>query len=90
MEKIIKTQSQWQEILSPEEFNVCRQGGTQRPFVGKYNSYKGEGIFTCKCCNNELFDAKTKFDSGTGWLSFYEPISSDALIELKDTRTKAT
>ncbi len=84
MEKIVKTQEEWRELLSDEEFYVCRQKGTERPFSGKYNAYKGSGIFVCKCCANPLFDAATKFDSGTGWPSFYAPISPDAVQEHKD------
>ena len=85
MQKIHKSEEEWKERLSPEEFYVCRQKGTERPFTGKYNDYKGDGIFICKCCGNPLFDAKTKFNSGTGWPSFYEPVSPDAVEEHKDT-----
>ena len=84
MQKIHKSEEEWKERLTPEEFYVCRQKGTERPFTGKYNDFKGEGIFVCKCCGNPLFDAKTKFNSGTGWPSFYEPISPDAVEEHKD------
>ena len=85
MQKIHKSEEEWKERLSHEEFYVCRQKGTERPFTGKYNDYKGDGIFVCKCCGNPLFDAKTKFNSGTGWPSFYEPVSPDAVEEHKDT-----
>ncbi len=85
MEKVIKTKEEWRLQLTPIEYAVCREGGTEPPFSGKYNDYKGSGIFVCKCCGNPLFDAKTKFNSGTGWPSFYEPINENALIELKDT-----
>ncbi len=84
MQKIKKSEAQWKEQLSPEEFYVCRQKGTERPFTGKYNDFKGDGIFVCKCCGNPLFDSKTKFNSGTGWPSFYEPVSADAVEEHKD------
>ncbi|NPA66130.1 MAG: peptide-methionine (R)-S-oxide reductase MsrB [Epsilonproteobacteria bacterium] len=84
MEKVIKTKQEWKEILTPEEFYVCREAGTERAFTGKYNDFKEDGIFTCKCCNNPLFDSKTKFNSGTGWPSFFQPISLDAVIEKKD------
>ena len=84
MQKIHKSEEEWKERLTPEEFYVCRQKGTERPFTGKYNDFKGEGIFVCKCCGNPLFDAKTKFNSGTGWPSFYEPISPDVIEEHKD------
>ena len=84
MDKVIKTKTQWREILTPEEFYVCREAGTERAFTGKYNDFKEDGIFTCKCCNNPLFDSKTKFNSGTGWPSFFESISPEVVIEKKD------
>ncbi len=84
MKKIIKTNQEWKEILTPEEFYICRKAGTERAFTGKYNDFKEDGIFTCKCCNNPLFDSKTKFNSGTGWPSFFKSISPDAVVEKKD------
>lgn len=95
MEKIQKSDKEWQKLLTPKEFYVCRQKGTERPFSGKYNDYKGSGVFVCKCCGNPLFDATTKFDSGTGWPSFYEPIHPQAVEEHRDLshgmiRTEAT
>jgi len=84
MNKIRKSEEEWKKQLSPEEFYVCRQKGTERPFTGKYNDFKSDGVFVCKCCGNALFDSKTKFNSGTGWPSFYEPITSDAIEEHKD------
>ena len=84
MQKIQKSEEEWKKQLTPEEFYVCRQKGTERPFTGKYNDFKGEGVFVCKCCGTPLFDAQTKFNSGTGWPSFYEPISPDAVEEHKD------
>ena len=84
MEKIDKTNEEWQKFLTPEEFHVCREKGTERPFSGKYNDYKGDGVFVCKCCGNPLFNASTKFNSGTGWPSFYAPISEEAVEEHKD------
>ncbi len=85
MQKIHKREEEWKEQLTPEEFHVCRQKGTEPPFTGKYNDFKGKGIFVCKCCGNPLFDAATKFNSGTGWPSFYEPIINEAVEEHKDT-----
>ncbi len=84
MQKITKTEDEWKALLTPEEFYVCRQAGTERPFNGKYNDFKGEGVFVCKCCANPLFDSKAKFNSGTGWPSYYEPISKEAVTEHKD------
>ena len=82
-DKIEKTDEEWQRELTPEQFHVCRQGGTERPFGGKYNDFKDKGQFACSCCGNPLFDSDTKFDSGTGWPSFYAPLSKDA-VDLHD------
>lgn len=64
----------WKEILTDEEYKVLREKGTEKPFTGKYVNEKREGTYTCKACDNELFDSKTKFDSGTGWPSFDQVI----------------
>ncbi len=85
MKKITKTAQQWRELLSPEAYSVTREHGTEAPFSGKYYDCKEEGIYTCKCCNQPLFHSETKFDSGTGWPSFYESIAEDALLEKRDT-----
>jgi len=82
--KIIKTDKQWKEELSSEEFYVCRQSGTEAPFSGKYNDNKEDGIYNCTCCGQALFEADTKFDSGTGWPSYYECIE-DSIKEIKDS-----
>ncbi len=81
--KVEKTEQEWKEQLSPEAFAVCRQHGTEAPFSGKYYDYNGEGIYKCICCDAPLFEAETKFDSGTGWPSYYEAIE-DAVVEIKD------
>ena len=81
--KVSKTKEEWQTQLSPEAFHVCREHGTEAPFTGKYNSYKKEGIYTCICCDAPLFYSDTKFDSGTGWPSYFEPVE-DAIKEVKD------
>ena len=83
VEKIVKTDKEWQQQLTPEQFHVCRQAGTEPPFSGKFNSFKEKGIFVCVCCGNPLFTSETKFDSGTGWPSFFDPIS-DQSVELLD------
>src|SRR5262245_51380749 len=75
--KIEKTEQQWQSELSPEQFHICRQKGTERPFTGKYYNSKEKGVSKCVACSNELFDSSTKFDSGTGWPSFYQPVQPE-------------
>jgi len=81
-DKIEKSDAEWQAELTPEQFHVCRQGGTERPFTGKYNSFKEKGLFTCSCCGNPLFSSAAKFDSGTGWPSFFAPVSKTEAVEL--------
>lgn len=85
MQKIEKTLQEWRDMLDPEQYNVCRLAGTERPFSGNYNTEKTEGIYHCICCNAELFDSETKFDSGCGWPSFYAPIGEQAMVEIRDT-----
>jgi len=82
--KIKKTEQEWKEKLSTEAFYVCRQHGTEAPFSGKYYNNKEEGVYKCICCNTPLFNSDTKFDSGTGWPSFFEAIK-DAVTEVKDS-----
>ena len=77
MKKIEKSDQDWQARLTPEQFHVCREKGTEPPFTGKYHDTKDKGVYTCVCCGNELFESDTKFDSGTGWPSFYRPMASE-------------
>jgi len=74
-EKVVKGEEEWARILTPEQFKITRKKGTEPAFSGKYHDFKGEGIYECVCCDNELFSSKSKFDSGTGWPSFWEPVS---------------
>jgi peptide-methionine (R)-S-oxide reductase len=83
MAKITKTDLQWREQLSPEAYYVCREHGTEAPFSGMYYDCHDEGLYRCVCCQAPLFESETKFDSGTGWPSFYEAID-DAVIEKRD------
>ncbi len=76
-EKMVKSGEEWRELLTPEQFEVCRNKGTERPFSGEYVDCKDEGTYACVCCGNELFSSGTKFDSGTGWPSFWTPISPE-------------
>jgi peptide-methionine (R)-S-oxide reductase len=78
--QLLKSDEYWRDKLSPEEFAICRQKGTERPFTGKYNDYKGSGAFLCRCCGAMLFPAATKFDSGSGWPSFFAP-ADDASVQ---------
>lgn len=74
MAKVSKSDAEWREQLSDEEYDVCRDKGTERPFSGRYWDSKKPGTYRCRCCGNALFGADTKFDSGTGWPSFYAPV----------------
>jgi peptide-methionine (R)-S-oxide reductase len=82
VEKLKKTEDQWREELSPEEYHVLREKGTERAFTGAYWDNHDDGVYRCRACGQELFSSDTKFDSGTGWPSFWEPAQSDA-VELR-------
>lgn len=82
--EIQKTAAEWQAELTPEEFKVLREAGTERAFTGKYNDFKKEGVFVCAACETPLFSSETKFDSGTGWPSFYAPINKENVLEITD------
>ena len=82
--KIEKPEAEWQRQLTPEQYHVTRQHGTERAFSGPYWDEKRTGIYACVCCGEALFSADTKFDSGTGWPSFWQPISADAVEEHDD------
>jgi peptide-methionine (R)-S-oxide reductase len=81
---VIKTEEEWRAQLTPEQYHVVREKGTERAFSGKYNKYKEKGVYHCVACGNELFSSETKFDSGTGWPSFYAPISAEKVAEHRD------
>lgn len=81
-----KTDAEWQERLTPEQYAVARQKGTERAFTGEYYNFKPEtGMFHCVCCDAVLFDAKTKYDSGSGWPSFYQPAVNSNVKEVPDS-----
>ena len=84
IEKVVKSDEEWRNQLSPEEYAVARQAGTERPFTGVYWDEERPGTYLCKCCDSPLFDAGTKFDAGCGWPSFYAPLESDAVINRED------
>ncbi len=73
-DKIDKSEAQWRQDLTPEQYSVCREKGTEAPFTGKYYATKEKGLYHCACCGNELFDSETKYDSGSGWPSFWAPL----------------
>ncbi len=79
------TDAQWQQKLTPEQFNICRQKATEPPFTGKYVDCKKDGIYHCICCGNPLFDSATKYDSGSGWPSFWNVLSENSVAEHADT-----
>jgi peptide-methionine (R)-S-oxide reductase len=95
VEKIVKTDEEWRKQLTPEQFEVSRKAGTERAGTGKYAEFHGDGIYHCVCCETPLFDSKTKFESGTGWPSFYQPLAKENVHEKTDnsfgmSRTEVT
>jgi peptide-methionine (R)-S-oxide reductase len=84
-DKVIKTEAEWREILSPDVYAVTREHGTERAWTGVYNDEKRPGIYACICCEQELFDSQTKYESGSGWPSYWQPISPDRVVEHTDT-----
>lgn len=84
MDKINKTDAAWQAELTPDEFHVLRKKGTERAFSGEYNDHKEPGTYLCRACGNALFDSDTKFDSGSGWPSFFAPLAKDSVINERD------
>ncbi|WP_417840925.1 peptide-methionine (R)-S-oxide reductase MsrB [Terasakiella sp.] len=84
-DKIKKTDEEWRQKLSPDEYAVCRQHGTERAFTGRYWDTKTPGVYHCAGCGEALFDSDTKYDSGSGWPSFYQPLDPDSVEENRDT-----
>jgi len=81
---VVKSDDEWRSLLSPEEYKVLRQAGTERAFTGEYTDTKAEGVYSCRACGTELFRSQAKFDSHCGWPSFYEPAAGDNVILRKD------
>jgi peptide-methionine (R)-S-oxide reductase len=84
MEKIRKSEEEWRAQLSPEEFRVLREAGTEKPFTGEYTDTKTVGVYRCRACGTELFRSETKFESHCGWPSFYAPSDSNAVTLIED------
>ena len=82
--KVNKTDQEWREVLSEEQYRVCRERGTEQPFSGEYVLFEQEGMYHCSCCQQPLFDSTVKFDAGCGWPSFYEVIESNAIVTQTD------
>jgi peptide-methionine (R)-S-oxide reductase len=87
--RITKSDSDWRTKLNQEQYEVCRQRGTERPFTGAYNDCKREGVYHCVCCGNALFDSESKYESGTGWPSFTQPIA-EANVSTREDRSTGT
>jgi peptide-methionine (R)-S-oxide reductase len=83
--KIVKSEDEWRRALTPEQYAVCRQKGTERAFTGEYWDHHAEGTYRCVACGEPLFDSATKFDSGTGWPSFYAPVAKESVENIEDT-----
>jgi len=84
MEQIERTAEEWKELLTPEQFHVLREAGTERPWSGKYVDAHDDGTYICAACDAPLFSSATKFESGSGWPSFYEPVEADAVTLIED------
>jgi len=84
-DKVNKSNEEWQKELTPEQYHVLREKGTERAFTGEYYNHKGEGIYKCAACGQELFSSDTKYESGSGWPSFYAPIGEDRVEKERDT-----
>jgi peptide-methionine (R)-S-oxide reductase len=85
-EKIVKTEREWREQLTPEQYRITRQAGTERAFTGEYYATKVPGTYRCVCCGQELFRSETKYDSGSGWPSFYAPAAKEN-VEVREDRS---
>ena len=83
-EKVVKSDEQWRAELSPEEYRVLRESGTEAPFIGEYTDTEANGIYACRACGAELFRSDAKFHSGCGWPSFFTPLAAETITEIKD------
>lgn len=85
VQKVEKTDAEWRQQFSPEQYHILREKGTERPFTGEYNEFKHQGTFLCAGCGEALFTSENKYDSGSGWPSFYQPIDKSKIEEETDT-----
>ena len=85
MTKITKTEEEWKQQLDQDTFHITRQQGTEPPFSGEFYHHHEDGIYTCICCGAPLFSSNTKYDSGSGWPSFWKPVNEDCITEIKDS-----
>ena len=83
-DKVTKSEIEWRAKLTPEEYYVTREKGTERPFTGQYHNSQEPGVYSCICCGQDLFNSNEKFDSGTGWPSFWQPIEEEAVVTEDD------
>lgn len=85
MTKEFNSQDKWKEKLTPEQFDICRNKGTEKPFTGEYTHCTKQGVYLCICCGSDLFDSESKYDSGSGWPSFWQALNADNINETVDT-----
>jgi peptide-methionine (R)-S-oxide reductase len=83
-DKLVKSDQEWKNQLTPQQYHVCREKGTERAFTGEYWNCHDQGVYRCACCGTALFDSDTKFDSGTGWPSFWQPTRSENVVNQED------
>ncbi|NPV62850.1 MAG: peptide-methionine (R)-S-oxide reductase MsrB [Methanotrichaceae archaeon] len=86
LERVVKSDEEWQKMLGPEQFRVARKKGTEMAFTGQYHDFHEDGIYVCVCCGTDLFDSSAKFESGTGWPSFWQPVSEHN-VRLQEDRS---
>ena len=84
VDRVVKSDDEWRALLNPESYDVARKQGTELAFTGKYHDCHKDGVYQCVCCGTDLFDSRTKFESGTGWPSFWEPIAEENVNTIRD------